>query len=267
MTDAENNNIDVVILCGGMGTRMKEETEIRPKPMVEIGGRPILWHIMKCYSHYGFRRFILALGYKGEYIKKYFYDYPLISSDFTIELAPERPPKIHAVSNENHWEITCVDTGLTTLKGGRIKRIEPYIKSKYFHLTYGDGVSNVNINELELFHCTHNKIGTVTAVRPPSRFGEIVIEGDCVKEFEEKPQLKTGYINGGFFVFDRKFLQYLTAEDTCDLEFGALQKLSHDEQLMAYKHDGYWQCMDTVRDMEYLNRLWRTGKPLWKVWD
>ena len=257
---------DVIILCGGMGTRLREETEIRPKPMVEIGGKPILWHIMKYYSHYGFNRFILALGYKGEYIKRYFYDYGYLTSDLTIILDPKIPPRIHSLSEETHWEITCVDTGLNTLKGGRIKRLEPYIKNRHFHLTYGDGLSNVDLNKLEGFHKKHKKIGTVTAVRPPSRFGEMVIKGNLVKEFEEKPQLTTGYINGGFFVFNREFLEYLTPDENCDFEFGALQKLSQDAELVAYKHDGYWQCMDTVRDAEYLNKLWRSENPPWKTW-
>ncbi len=262
----KNKKADVVILCGGMGTRLREETEIKPKPMVEIGGRPILWHIMKYYSHYGYSRFILALGYKGEYIKKYFYDYGFISSDFTIVLDPKIPPKIHSLSTENHWEITCVDTGLETLKGGRIKRLEPYIKSKHFHITYGDGLSDVDLDKLEAFHKRHGKIGTVTAVRPPSRFGEIILEGSRVKEFEEKPQLATGHINGGFFVFERDFFDYLTLDEDCDFEFGALQRLSKDSQLAAYKHDGYWQCMDTSRDRDYLNKLWESGDCPWKVW-
>lgn len=263
----KNKSVEVVILCGGMGTRLREETEIKPKPMVEIGGRPILWHILKYYSHYGFNKFILALGYKGEYIKKYFYDYGYLTSDLTIILDPKILPKIHSLSYETHWEITCVDTGLATLKGGRIKKLEPYIKGKYFHLTYGDGLSNVDLDELEAFHRKHKKIGTVTAVRPPSRFGEMAIKGDYVREFEEKPQLTTGYINGGFFVFNRDFLDYLMPDEDCDFEFGALQKLSRDGQLMAYKHNGYWQCMDTVRDAEYLNRLWQSGNPPWKIWD
>lgn len=260
-------DMDIVILCGGMGTRLKEETEIKPKPMVEIGGKPILWHIMKAYSHYGYKRFILALGYKSEYIKKYFYDYAFVSSDFTITLDSKSSPKIHSLSNENHWEITCVDTGYSTLKGGRIKKLEPFIKSDNFHLTYGDGISNIDINKLIQFHLNHKKIGTVTAVHPPSRFGEMFMEGDCVKEFEEKPQLKTGYINGGFFVFKREFLKYLTPDNDCDLEFGALQKLAHDGQLMAFKHDSYWQCMDSVRDLEYLNKSWNSGNPPWKMWN
>lgn len=262
----KRKNIDVVILCGGMGTRLREETEIKPKPMIEIGGRPILWHIMKYYSHFGFSRFILALGYRGEYIKKYFYDYSFISSNFTIILDPQKSPKVHSLSNENHWEVACIDTGLSTLKGGRIKRLEPYIKGRYFHLTYGDGLSNVNIDKLDKFHRSHKKIGTVTAVRPPSRFGEMAIEGDYVKEFEEKPQLKAGYINGGFFVFNREFLEYLTPDEDCDFEFNALQKLSRNKELIAFKHNGYWQCMDTVRDMEYLNKLWKSNNPPWKVW-
>jgi len=258
--------LDVVILCGGMGSRLKEETEFKPKPMVEIGGKPIIWHIMKYYSHFGFSRFILALGYKGEYIKKYFYDYGLLSSDLTIVLDPKVAPRIHNISQENHWEITCVDTGLNTLKGGRVKRLEPYIKSRDFLLTYGDGVCDVDLKALISFHRAHGKTGTVTAVRPPSRFGEMRIEGKAVREFEEKPQLTTGYINGGYFIFKREFLDRLTFDEGCDLEFGALQELSHAGELMAYKHNGYWQCMDTLRDAEYLNKLWRADKSPWKVW-
>jgi len=260
-------SMDVVILCGGMGTRMREETETRPKPMVEIGGKPILWHIMKYYAHFGFHRFLLALGYKGEVIKKYFVDYGYLASDLTITLDPKVAPKAHTLSRENHWEITCVDTGLNTLKGGRIKRLEPYIKTDEFHLTYGDGLGTVDLDALVSFHRARKKMGTVTAVHPPSRFGEMLLQGDLVKEFEEKPQLTTGYINGGFFVFERKFLDRLTSAEDCDLEFGALQKLSREGELMAYKHDGYWQCMDTVRDSQYLNRLWESGKTPWKVWE
>lgn len=262
----KTNITDVVILCGGMGARLKEETENKPKPMIEVGGRPIIWHIMKYYSHFGFNRFILALGYRGEYIKKYFCDYRLLSSDLTIILDPKVPPKVHTLSEENHWEITCIDTGPNTLKGGRIKKLEPYIKNKTFLLTYGDGVSNINLKDLLAFHRSHKKIGTVTAVRPPSRFGEMSIDGDAVREFEEKPQLATGYINGGYFVLNRRIFKYLTDSEDCDFEFGALQQLSRDGQLMAYKHTGYWQCMDTLRDVEYLNKLWKTGNSPWKVW-
>ena len=240
-----NAATDVAILCGGMGTRLREETETKPKPMVEIGGRPILWHIMKYYASYGFKKFILALGYKGEHIKKYFSNY----------------------NDEGEWDITCVDTGLRTLKGGRIKRLETHLKSEYFHLTYGDGLGRIDLDELTEFHLSSKKTGTVTAVRPPSRFGELLLEGSSVKEFEEKPQLSRGYINGGFFIFNKKLLEYLTPEEDCDLEFGALQKLAREGQLAAYKHEGYWQCMDTARDMNYLNELWKSGNPPWRIWD
>ncbi|MBF0541571.1 MAG: glucose-1-phosphate cytidylyltransferase [Nitrospirae bacterium] len=257
---------DVVILCGGKGSRLSEETVEKPKPMVEIGGKPILWHIMKHYSHYGCHRFILALGYKAEYIKSYFYNYRLFTSDFTLELHPEKKPHVHAVSDESHWEITFVDTGLETLKGSRIKRLEKYIKSDSFHLTYGDGVSDINIKELENFHRSHGKIGTVTGVHPPSRFGEMIIDGDNVKKFEEKPQLSSGIINGGYFLLDTKFLKYLNSDPNCDLEFDTLQKLAADGELKVYKYKGFWQCMDTVRERDYLNKLWEQENPPWKVW-
>ena len=258
---------DVIILCGGKGSRLSEETVLKPKPMIEIGGKPILWHIMKHYSYYGYHRFILALGYKGEYVKNYFYNYRIFSNDFTIEMHPEKEPQIHGLSDESHWEITLVDTGLNTLKGGRIKRLERYVKSDNFHLTYGDGVSNVNLNELDRFHMKHGNIGTITGVHPPSRFGEMLIEGDNVIHFEEKPQLSTGIINGGFFVFNRKFFDYLTSDDKCDFEFGPLQKIASEKKLKVFKHDGFWQCMDTIRERDYLNSLWESGSPPWKIWD
>jgi len=257
---------DVVILCGGKGTRMQEETEIRPKPMVEVGGKPILWHIMKIYSFYGYNRFILALGYKSDYIKRYFYDYRITTSDFTLIMHPHELPKIHDLPEDSDWEITFVDTGLETLKGGRIKRLEKYIQSNDFHLTYGDGVANVDIEKLTEFHLFHGCIGTVTAVRPPSRFGELLLSDDQVKEFEEKPQLGTGVINGGFFIFKKEFLNYLTRDENCDFEFGALQKLAKDGQLRAYTHPGFWQCMDNVRDRDYLSKLWESNQAIWKVW-
>ena len=257
---------EVVILCGGKGSRLSEETALRPKPMVEIGGRPILWHIMKIYSHYGYNRFILALGYQGEYIKKYFYDYRVMASDFTLTMDLHKSPEIHDVHEHIDWEITFVDTGLDTFKGGRIKRLEKYIKSDNFHLTYGDGVANIDIDRLYDFHLSHNSIGTVTAVRPPSRFGELIISGDKVVKFEEKPQLGAGIINGGFFVFKKKFMDYLTPDVNCDFEFGALQELSQDGELRVYSHGGFWQCMDNVRDRDYLNRLWDDNQAHWKVW-
>ena len=257
---------EVVILCGGKGLRLSEETVLKPKPMVEIGGRPILWHIMKIYAHYGYNKFILALGYRGEHIKEYFYNYRILSSDFTLTMDPHKSPKIHNTHEDSDWEITFVDTGMDTLKGGRIKRLEKYIKSDNFHLTYGDAVADVDIGKLFDFHTSGNSIGTVTAVRPPSRFGEMALAGDKVVEFEEKPQLGTGVINGGFFVFKKEFMRYLTPDINCDFEFGALQKLAQDGELHAYNHTGFWQCMDNVRDRDYLNKLWDNNEADWKVW-
>ena len=253
----------VVILCGGLGTRLREETEYRPKPMVEIGGKPILWHIMKIYSHYGFNDFVLCLGYRGEMIKEYFYNYQILNSDFTIELG-NKNVSVHSSSlEERNWKITLVDTGKETLKGGRIKRIEKYVDSDNFMLTYGDGVADINIKELLNFHLNHKKIGTVTGVRPPSRFGEIKVEGKKVICFTEKPQLSEGFINGGFFVFRRKFFDYLTED--CDFEFGALEKLTKEGELMIYEHKGNWECMDNIRDWEHLNKLWDQDQAFWKI--
>jgi glucose-1-phosphate cytidylyltransferase len=257
-------NSEVIILCGGKGTRLSEETVTKPKPMVEVGDKPILWHIMKIYSHYGFNKFILALGYKADYIKKYFYDHRITSSDFTLSMDPDHNPEIHNLNEDSNWEITFVNTGLETLKGGRIKRIEKHVKSENFHLTYGDGVSNVNIKKLFNFHKSHKGIGTVTAVRPPSRFGEIKISGNKVTHFEEKPQLGTGYINGGFFVFKKDFFDFLDRD--CDFEFGPLEKLAKKGGLYSFKHDGFWQCMDNVRERDYLSSLWNENKAKWKVW-
>jgi glucose-1-phosphate cytidylyltransferase len=256
------NRTQVVILCGGKGTRIKEETVSKPKPMIEIGGKPILWHIMKSYSNHGFNRFILALGYKENKIKEYFYNYQFMLHDFTINTNPEVGAKFYN-EEEVDWEVTCVNTGDDTLKGGRVKRIERYIDTDCFHLTYGDGVSNVNISELHKFHCENDLIGTVTAVRPPSRFGELDLDADRVVSFREKPQLSSGFINGGYFVFKRDFLDYLTIDKECDLEFSALQNLAEKKQLLAYKHDGFWQCMDNVRERDYLNKLMESNNAPW----
>jgi glucose-1-phosphate cytidylyltransferase len=258
---------EVIILCGGRGTRLSEETDDKPKPMVEIGGKPILWHIMKHYSYYGCHRFILALGYKGEHIKNYFYNYRILSSDFSLKMNPDKDPEIHDVSDESHWEITFVDTGLNTLKGGRIKQLEKYLKGDNIHLTYGDGLCSIDIEDLENYHLKHGKIGTVTGVHPPSRFGEMVIEGNTVRHFEEKPQLSTGVINGGFFVFNKKLFDYLSADENCDFEFGPLQKIASEGDLNVYKHNGFWQCMDTLREKEYLDKMWNDNAAPWKVWD
>lgn len=259
-------DLPVVILCGGMGSRLSEETTERPKPMVEIGGMPILWHIMKGYSHYGYKNFILALGYKADYIKNYFYNFRISSCDFTLSMDPNSDVLFHNQGDEKDWKITFVDTGVETLKGARIKRIEQYIKEDTFFLTYGDGVSNVNIDDLYAFHQRHGKIGTLTAVRPPSRFGMIDLDGDVVHTFEEKPQLAEGYINGGFFVLNRRIFDYLRTDADCDFEFGPMQQLALDGELRAYKHNDFWQCMDTIREKNYLEKLWNIGEARWKTW-
>jgi len=256
----------VVILCGGKGTRLSEETSVRPKPMVEIGGKPMLWHIMKYYASFGMNEFVLALGYKADYIKNYFYHYRLTSADFTITLDPNIDPVIHGSAEPDPWTVTCVDTGEDTLKGGRIKRVEEHLDGDVFMLTYGDGVADVDLDALLAFHRSHGAMGTVTGVRPPSRFGEMMLDGDKVVSFEEKPQLAEGLINGGFFVFNREFLSYLTPDEGCDLEFGALQQLADDGQLRLFRHDGFWQCMDNVRDRDYLEALYESGDAPWKAW-
>jgi glucose-1-phosphate cytidylyltransferase len=258
--------MDVVILCGGKGTRLSEETVLKPKPMVEIGGKPILWHIMKYYSSFGFNRFILALGYKADYIKEYFYNYKITNSDFTINLKPDTPAVFHNSADESNWEITFIDTGLETLKGGRIKRIQKHIKTDNFHLTYGDGVSNVDLKELVTFHKKHNKIATVTAVRPPSRFGEMIIKGNDVNVFDEKSQMHTGFINGGFFVLNKRVMEYLSEDENCDFEFGPLQQIVLEKELKAFKHHDFWQCMDNVRERDFLNKLITSGKAPWINW-
>jgi glucose-1-phosphate cytidylyltransferase len=260
----KNENIKVVILCGGMGTRLREETEFKPKPMVEIGGKPILWHIMKSYASYGFNDFVLCLGFKGELIKQYFLNYQTMNCDVTVELG-SGAIEFHNSHQEQGWHITLSDTGKNALTGARVKRIEKYIDGELFMLTYGDGVADVDIKKLLEFHKSHGKIGTVTGVYPSSRFGELVIDGDSVKEFSEKPQIKEGLINSGFFVFNRKFFDYLKDDDDCTLEREPLEKLASDCELNIYKHKGFWQCMDTYRDMMILNDIWKTN-PAWKVW-
>lgn len=257
----------VVILCGGMGTRLREETEFKPKPMVQIGDKPILWHIMKIYMHYGFNEFILCLGYKGEVIKQFFYHYDLMNSDFTIEydaegkriLTRHSPPK-------ERWKVTLVDTGIDTLKASRIKMVSKYIDGENFFATYGDGVADINLRELLEFHLSHGKIATVTGVSVASRFGELEIEGNRVVCFKEKVKNSSSFINGGFFVFNRKIFDYIPDTPYCELETDVLERLAHDGELMVYKHRGFWACMDTYRDYEYLNKLWKEKKAFWKVW-
>jgi glucose-1-phosphate cytidylyltransferase len=258
--------MQVVILCGGLGTRLREETEFRPKPMVNIGDRPILWHIMKIYAHFDYTDFVLALGYKGEMIKQYFFHYELMNNDVTIELGKPEQLCIHQCHEESGWRITLADTGEKSLKGARVKRIEKYITGETFMLTYGDGVADIDIDRLLTFHRNHGRLATVTGINPTSRYGELKINGDKVESFTEKPQHPDGYINGGFFIFNKGIFDYLSIDDDSDLEIGPLEQIAREGHLMVYKHDGFWACMDTLRDMEYLNGLWNEGKPAWEIW-
>jgi len=256
----------VVILCGGLGTRLREETEFRPKPMVNIGNWPILWHIMKIFAHYGHKEFVLSLGYKGDMIKDYFYRYEIMNNDVTFELGFPEKTCIHQFHEEKGWHVTLADTGQKTLKGARLKKVEKYITEDEFMVTYGDGVADININALLDFHHRHGKLATVTGINPASRFGELKIEGNRVEAFNEKPENSSGLINGGFFVFNKSIFDYLSADDNCDLEIGALERIANEGQLMVYKHKGSWACMDTLRDMDYLNKLWDENKAFWKIW-
>lgn len=257
--------MQVVILCGGRGSRLREQTETIPKPMVEIGGIPILWHIMKIYAGYGLKDFILCLGYKKAVIKDYFYNYEMLSNDFTIELGSGNI-QLYPNHDEHGWRVTLADTGENAMTGARLKRIEKYISDDMFMMTYGDGVTDLNIPRLLNFHRKHGKIGTVTAVCPPSRYGELFIHDQQVKTFLEKPKATSGFISGGYFIFNREFFDYLSDRDDCVLEQKPLETLTRNGQLMVYEHDGFWQCMDTFRDYEYLNNLWEQGNPPWKTW-
>jgi len=255
----------VAILAGGVGSRLSEETVIKPKPMVEIGGRPILWHIMKIYASQGFGEFAIALGYKGEQIKRYMVDYCSLSCDLTVHVATgmvERADKTH----DDDWQVALVDTGQMTNTGGRIRRLKPYLKNETFMLTWGDGVANVDLAALLAFHRSHGKLATVTAVRPPARFGLIEFDGDRVAEFSEKPQLGEGWINGAFFVLEPGVFDYIDGDDS-HFEKGPMPQLAADGQLMAYRHHGFWQCMDTLRDKVLLESLWDSGNAPWKMWE
>ena len=253
-----------VILCGGLGTRLSEETQLKPKPMVEVGGMPILWHIMKGYEYYGFNEFVLALGYKGEIIKDYFLNYHPHTSDITVKLASGQATYANATAED--WIVTLVDTGKQSLTGGRLHRLDKRLASEQtFMLTYGDGVANIDIRALVKFHKQHGKLATMTAVRPPARFGTMVFDGDQVTNFHEKPQTGEGWINGGFFVFERGIFDYLHGDSTV-LEKSPLENLARDGQLMAYKHEGFWHCMDTLRDKKYLHEIWCNAQAPWKIW-
>ncbi len=254
----------VGILAGGLGTRLSEETVDKPKPMVEIGGKPIMWHIMMHYHHYGFKDFAIALGYKAEVIKKYMVDYCSLNSNLTVSLQTGEV-SMHG-GYKPDWTVELIDTGLYTNTGGRIKRLIPYMGNETFMLTWGDGVSDINLNELLEFHRSHGKIATLTAVRPPARFGHLDLEGDQIVEFSEKPQTREGWINGAFFVLEPKVFDYIDGDDT-QWEKGPLERLAKDGQLMAYKHHNFWQCMDTLRDKRRLESLWSNGNAPWKTWE
>lgn len=265
----------MVLLCGGLGMRMREETEFKPKPMVEVGGRPILWHIMRHYERYGFQRFIICLGYKGDRIREYFLNYEYMNNDFTIRLPPgQRAVEIHPSlggagraangdSKDTGWEVTLAETGPTAMTGARIKRIERYVQTDHFLCTYGDGLANVDLDALVSFHRGHGKIATVTGVSPLSRFGTLLTDGEQVTAFAEKPELSDSLVNGGFFVFDRRIFSYLTNDDDCILEHEPFAALARDGQMMTYRHRDYWQCMDTPRDVQQLNDEWQKGEPGW----
>jgi glucose-1-phosphate cytidylyltransferase len=253
----------VGILAGGLGTRLAEETELRPKPMVEIGGRPILWHIMKYYESFGFTDFTVALGYKGDYIKRWFVEAANITHDLTVDFA-SREVIPHGDPASSKWTVDLIDTGLDTATGGRIKRLQPHIGTDTCMVTWGDGVATVDLEKLLAFHRSHGKLATLTAVRPPARFGHIEINGDEIREFNEKPQTGEGWINGAFFVFEPQVFDYIDGDDT-QFEREPLERLASDGQLMAYKHYDFWQCMDTIRDKKLLESLWATDPP-WKRW-
>ena len=255
----------VLILCGGQGTRLREETEFRPKPLIDVGGRPILWHIMKHYARYGFREFVLLLGYKGEMIRQYFLNYHTMNCDVTVALDRPGDLRFHGTVRETDWRVTLVDTGLRSLTGARIARAARHIDGDRFLVTYGDGVTDVDLASLVRFHQQQGKIGTVTGVHAPGRFGDLTVEGDLVKHFVEKPE-GTDFINGGFFIFERAVLDYLSEDEQCLLEREPLERLARAGQLSMFRHDGFWQCIDTYRDFTLLNELWESRRAPWKTW-
>jgi glucose-1-phosphate cytidylyltransferase len=257
----------VVILCGGLGTRLHEETERVPKPLLDIGGKPILWHIMKIYAHHGFGRFILPLGYKGWDIKEYFLRYREHTCDLTLRMNDEHKPTFHNKLGDENWEVTCAETGLTTKTGGRLWRVREYVDRDTFMFTYGDGIGAVDIDGLLDFHYQQGKIATVTGVHPSSRYGEMRVEGNVVAEFNEKPTIPEGFVSGGFFVAQREFFNYLNDDPELSFEHEPLQKLARDGQMAVFPHEGFWMGMDTYREYTQLNHLWDGGDAPWKVWD
>ena len=257
----------VVILCGGQGTRLREETEYRPKPLVEVGGKPVLWHIMKHYAHYGFTDFVLCLGYRGQMIKQYFLDYEAVNNDLTICLGRRNEIQYHGAHEEQDYRVTLAETGLETMTGARLKRVEQYLDGDTFMLTYGDGLSNVDLRKLLAFHQEHGKLATITTMHPVSRFGVLGMNADGrVRSFTEKPQTDD-WASAGFFVFDRRVFEYLSMDPSCVLEREPLQRLAQDGQLVAYRHEGFFYAMDTYREYLYLNGLWDSGHAPWAVWE
>jgi len=264
---SKEGTVQVVILCGGQGTRIRDVTEDLPKPMIPIGDRPILWHIMKGFAQHGFTDFVLCLGYKSWSIKRYFLEYFLAHSNFTVDLGSPQQYELHGSLGEENWRVTMVETGLDAMTGCRVKRVEDYIKGETFLLTYGDGVANVHINDLVDFHHAHGKLGTVTAACPPGRFGEIALEGERVVDFMEKPLQANGRISGGFFVFNREIFRRLKNDPRLVFEQEPLAQLAHQGELQAWRHDGFWHPMDNSRDYKYLNDLWSSGNAPWKTWE
>ena len=259
-----DTQMKVAILAGGLGTRLSEETAVKPKPMVEIGGKPILWHIMNIYAAYGFKEFVIALGYRGELIKDYFINYHHRSRNLTVQLR-NGDISVHEGEGED-WIVHLLDTGMDTNTGGRVKRLAEFVGNEPFMLTYGDGVSNINIPKLIEFHQTQKKLATLTAVRPPARFGQMILDNGKVTEFKEKPQIGEGWINGGFFVLQPEVINYIEGDQTA-WEYESLEKIAADGQLAAYKHEGFWQSMDTLRDVNVLEKFWREGNAPWKLWN
>jgi glucose-1-phosphate cytidylyltransferase len=253
----------VGILAGGKGSRLAEETIVKPKPMVEIGGQPIIWHIMMHYACYGFSDFVIALGYKGEVLKKYMSDYASLNGNLRVNVGSGEISAFGGYRPD--WTVELIDTGLETMTGGRIKRLQPYLGDDTFMLTWGDGVSDVDLSRLLAFHRSHGKLATITAVRPPARYGHLVFAGDQVVEFNEKPQIGEGFINGAFFVLEPGVFDYIEGDDT-QWEREPMERLAAEGQLMAYKHTSFWQCMDTLREKHILETLWQSGKAPWKVW-
>lgn len=260
-------NVPVFILCGGLGTRIKEETEFRPKPMVPVGNHPVLWHLMKYYRHHGFKRFVLCTGFKSEVIKSYFLNYASLNSDFTINLSNNRL-QVHSIDHDEDWDVTVAYTGELNMTGSRVAlALKKYLGgAEHFAVTYGDGLCDVDLRAEFLFHCSHGKTGTILGINPPSRFGELKLADNTVLEFEEKPQFSEKWINGGYFFFRRDFVQYLSSDADCVLEKEPLIKLARNREMMIYRHHGFWQCMDTQRDRDHLESLWHTRNAPWKKW-